>query len=290
MLAFQLTFLVAAYLLGPDLISRWLQSFVVPPRSLVQTKAEEITRAVIWAALPLVIAILWAHKTIVACGGRGTVETFFSASYDADFFEKHQGQFFHAAKLFALMNWSLLWRLYAVVICVALLFNYVIAHFSRIRHRKIFRTSPKARAMLASLVIPRISEWHVLLTGMLSEQGKVEVKADVMTKIGILYRGRVAQYILGHHGDLSSLILEEAVRFRRDEFIDHGNRGLKPKKEDYWANIPGRSFTILASDISTINLQHSSPMNEEMQALVESLLTEAGIKLSPGTSGVSIKV
>jgi hypothetical protein len=124
---------------------------------------------------------------------------------------------------------------------------------------------------------------------MLSEQGKVEVKADVMTKIGILYRGRVAQYILGHHGDLSSLILEQAVRFRRDEYIDHGNRGLKPKKEDYWADIPGRSFTILASDISTINLQHSSPMNEEMQALVESLLTEAGIELSPGTSGVSIQ-
>lgn len=289
MLAFQLTFLVAAYLLGPDLISRWLLSFVVPPRSIVQTKAEEITRAVIWAAIPLAIALRWAHGDMITYGASGTLQSFFSASYDTDFFDKHQAQFFHAAKLFGLLNWSILWRLYAVVVFIALLFNIMIVNFSSIRHWKLFRSRQWARAVLATLVIPRVSEWHVLLSGMLSEQGRVEVGVDVLTKIGILYRGRVSQYILGRDGDLSSLILEEPFRFRRDDYKDNVNRGLKPRPEDFWTRIPGRSFTIRASDISTINLRHSSrkaaEKNDEIRALVESMLVEAGIKL-PLSNGI----
>jgi hypothetical protein len=112
---------------------------------------------------------------------------------------------------------------------------------------------------------------------MLSDQGKVEVGADVLTKVGILYKGRVSQYILGRDGALSSLILEVPFRFRRDEYKASVDRALNPRTEDFWARIPGRSFTILASDISTINLRHSSPKADaEIRALFEELLREAG--------------
>jgi hypothetical protein len=86
-------------------------------------------------------------------------------------------------------------------------------------------------------------------------------------------------------GDLASLTLQDAHRYRRERY----NHDLEAQgadgsakavnKEDHWAEIPGNLFTILASDISTINVRHIVGKVEEndtrIRELIEELVQEA---------------
>jgi hypothetical protein len=275
MLALLVSFLVAVYVFGPDLISRWVLGFVVPRKNLVQSRGEEVTRAILWAAIPLAAAVWWASWT-GALAHHGTVtdvETVFSGLESDAFFRDHRGEFFLSLRAFFIMNLCLLWRLYALVISFAIVFNLLILRYNRIWG---WFKSRWIRSLLSTIVLPRVSEWHVLLSGMLLPPGRFMLTADVLTKANALYQGRVQDKMLNADGSLHSITLANPRRFLREEFQEarhakqehedeahgdeaHGNRGRDDqgiKSSDYWISVPGNLFIMMGSDIANLNLKY----------------------------------
>ena len=273
MLALVVSFLVAVYLLGPDLVSRWILGFVVPRKNLVQSRWEEFTRAVLWAAIPLAVAIFWAISAGVfrRAGHLADLEMVFSGLYSERYFDAYSVDFFSSLRAFFWMNVSLLWRLYILVVGFALLLNYIILHYNSLRNTL---KSTRMKTLLATLVLPRVSEWHVLLSDMLLPSKNLVLSADVLTKSNTLYQGRVQDKMLNLDGSLHSITLASPRRFLREQFHAEQQELPEVSSEDFWLTIPGNIFIIMGSDITNLNLRYvrenpfaPEPSPEEIEVL-----------------------
>lgn len=267
MLALFLTFVIAAYLLGPDLVSRWVLGFVCPRKNIIQSRGEELTRAVAWAVIPLGVAWFWAARygPLAECASWADWKLFLLGAYSSTFFEQHSNAIFHALDAVFWWNFALLWRTYAIVLAFWILVDLIIYNFGAIRqalNRKHWRWVIR---ILTLFIVPRVSEWHVLLSNMLVERKDIRIRADILTKGDVLYRGFVADKTVGSRGELSSIILADPVRFRRQEYMEvkllalksNANRSMNP--DHYWAKIPSKTFIIMGPQIISINLLYSSP-------------------------------
>jgi hypothetical protein len=256
-LALVFTTLFALYVIGPDLAARWVLGFIVPRRSVVQSRSEEVSRALLWAAIPLTVSYLWARYMghLLQTGNLSDVETFFSGIYSEAFFSAHRELWFHAAKAVLWLNICLLWRLYCLVLVASVAFLFIIHYYGRIRER--LKNQPWILRFLSALVLPRVSEWHVMLSEMLLPSKNVHIHVDILAKSGIIYRGRLASKSLNADGSLSSITLEQPERFRRDAYLEamRDNQGTPPAT--FWKSIPGNMFVLLGSEISSLNLRYT---------------------------------
>ncbi|HEY0264200.1 MAG TPA: hypothetical protein VGC07_06735 [Granulicella sp.] len=273
MLTLVVTSLVAVYLLGPDLISRWILGFVVPRKNLIRSRGEEVTRAVLWAAVPLAIAVFWASVTgVLAHEGRlGDLRIVFSGLYDERFFEAHQNEFFVSLKSVFWMNVSLLWRLYGLVVSFSLLLDGMILRYRWLRNALRWRW---AKTVLATIVLPRASEWHVLLSDMLLPSAEQRLRADVLTRSNVLYQGWVQDKMLSADGHLESLTLSDPRRFLREEYKKDAAVTPGLAHDDYWRRIPGNLFVLMGADIVNLNLKYveenplaEKPSSEQIELL-----------------------
>ncbi len=291
MLALSLTFLAATFILGPDLLSRWILSFVVPRRSLSQNRGEEVMRAIVWAAGPLALVILWTWvgHTLASWGSWGDVRVVSSGLYSSSFFDGHTDAFFRALPRVLGMVGSLLWRLYLIVLVCAVALDVAILRYSRLRSM----LKPQwAKSLLASVVLPRVSEWHVLLSDMLLPTAEVYLGVDVLTKSGTLYEGEVQDRMLGADGSLQTLTLAGVRRFSRDAFHKALELDGSVRREDFWRNVPGELFVILGSDIASLNVRYEPKragasgftleLSKDEAESVRSLLSKLSV---PGTNG-----
>ncbi|MCU1318888.1 MAG: hypothetical protein JWP98_406 [Edaphobacter sp.] len=283
MLALVVSFLVAVYLLGPNLVARFILGFIVPRKNLVQSRWEEFTRAVLWAAIPLVIAVFWAVKTgaIARVGRVADLETVFSGLYSERYFEAHQAEFFSSLRSFFWMNLALLLPLYSLVVGFSILLNFLILHYNSIRNTL---KSTQMKTLLATIVLPRVSEWHVLLSDMLLPSKNLVLTADVLTKSNTLYQGRVQDKMLNPDGSLHSITLASPRRFLREQFQKAKDELPDTEIDEFWHNIPGNLFIVMGSDIVNLNLRYvqevvfaSEPSPEEVEVLKRLLarLTES---------------
>jgi hypothetical protein len=282
-LALVVSFLVAVYLLGPNLVARFILGFIVPRKNLVQSRWEEFTRAVLWAAIPLVIAVFWAVKTgaIARVGQVADLETVFSGLYSERYFEAHQAEFFSSLLSFFWMNLALLLPLYSLVVGFSILLNFLILHYNSIRNTL---KSTQMKTLLATIVLPRVSEWHVLLSDMLLPSKNLVLTADVLTKSNTLYQGRVQDKMLNPDGSLHSITLASPRRFLREQFQKAKDELPDTEIDEFWHNIPGNLFIVMGSDIVNLNLRYvrevvfaSGPSPEEVEVLKRLLarLTES---------------
>lgn len=185
-------------------------------------------------------------------------------------------QFFAAAREFAKANIHLLMRLYGIIVLVSIAFNLAILRYGRIRQKLNRRGLRWLRSSLAVVILPRISEWHVILSPMLLPERNLKIRVDVMTKRGVLYDGGLREKMLSSQGVLHSITLDEPRRFKFNQYVEARNYDSSIKKEDYWTRIPGESFVILASVIETLNIRHapatvSSFDDEEIIAALQAL-------------------
>jgi hypothetical protein len=253
------TLLVAIYALGPDLVARWILGFVVPRKSLVQTRSEEITRGILWSILPLSIAWSLRHfgPLSLAPNSRIDLQMFFSGLYSESFFNQNRQSFFTAADSFINFNVCLMVRLYSIVIIFSLTFNVLIGKYGVMRNWFASRSGLSwMRPVLSTIILPRISEWHVTLSPILLPSKDMNIEVDVLTKSGTLYQGALSDKIIAADGSLESLTLSNPRRFKRDQYLDDMKNQEKVKAEDYWKTIPGNLFVILEHDISTFNVRH----------------------------------
>jgi hypothetical protein len=251
-----LTTLLALYVLGPDLVSRWILGFVVPRRAVIQSKSEEVARAILWSLIPLAFAWFWAIHlgNLLRCGGGHELSTLFSGLYSESFFTAHRSAFFAAATAFFWMNWCLLWRLYLMVVLGAVALTFVIRNYGRIRRMLDHRQ--RLQNLLATVVLPRVSDWHVLLSGMLLPSRDLRIFVDVLARSGNLYQGRLADKTLGPDGMLVTVTLAEPSKFRREQYVEDRKTQPSLQSDAYWKRIPGEMFLILAADITTINVRY----------------------------------
>ncbi len=257
MLALSVTFLAAIYLYGPNLLSRWILSFVAPQKGVPSNRGEEVTRAVLWASIPLAIAIAWVwfRGTLLLWGNWSAVDNVYvclsSTCSGADRTNL-------PANLRGVlgMNFSLILREYLVVLAGAGVFGLLIRNFSRLRRRM---RSPWQRELLARLVTPQIAEWHVWLSDMLLLEDNLTVVVDVLTKNETLYQGAVGKRTLGTDGSLQALTLSQPRRFLRDEFKKARADDPAVEREAFWRLIPGDIFILLGNDIINMNVHYVRP-------------------------------
>ena len=275
MLALTLSFLAATFILGPDLLSRWVQGFVVPRRSIAQNRGEEVTRAIIWAAAPLAIVLLWVkvRHVLNVWGTWNDVQTVASGLYSTPFFDSHRQEFFQSFARVAGMSGSLLWRLYVIVVIVALVLNLAILRYRWLRSNLKGRW---AKSVLATLILPRVSEWHILLSDMLLPKADVSLAVDVLTKSGNLYQGGVQDRMLAADGTLQTLTLSDPKRFLRDDFRKAKDEDTTTRIDAYWRPVPGKLFVILGSDIASVNVRYP-PRAASVQPLNRSQLTQEDV-------------
>ena len=254
MLALLVSFLIAVYLLGPNLIARWAADLVVFRKTRSESHAEEVARSILAAAIPLLLAIIWARwaGALWARGTQADVEIVFSALESDNFFQTHHAQFFSSLYAFFWMNYAILWRLYFVVMIACLVRIVVVLNYNRIwrrLHKRWMRT-------LLATIVPRISEWDLLFSDMLLPEGSFRIMADVLTKTGGLYQGAIQDRMLNADGSLQSITLANPRRFERAEFRKAKAEDLATTTEEYWFNIPGNLFIVMASDIANLNLRY----------------------------------
>ncbi|MFP5249404.1 MAG: hypothetical protein ACLGP3_06225, partial [Acidobacteriota bacterium] len=260
MIALVATLLVAIYILGPDLLARWVLGFVVPRKTLALTKSEEITRGFMWAIVPLLMAWWLRHLGWYSFPHNAKIDlqVFFSGLYSETYFNSHQAQFFAASTSFLELNRCLLLRLYVIVLLGSLLSNFIIQRYGLFREWLRDRKGawPLCRSALSTFVLPRISEWHLVLSSVLLPSQTMSIEVDVLTKGGVVYSGRLSDKALSPTGELESLTLDGPRRFRREQYLQSLRNNQSPNPDDFWRGIPGNMFVIPASEISTLNIRH----------------------------------
>ena len=241
--------MAAFYLLGPDLISRTIIGFVAPRKSAPTKRGEEITRALVWAVVPLALAILWVwhNSTLTRWGSTSAVDTVYAclgnSCTGAD-----RTNLWPSLRAVLGMNYSILWREYLLVVVAAASVCMLIVNFGRMRRHL---DSPLLREVLAVLITPLVADWHVWLSDMLLPEEDLTLVSDVLTRNGTLYQGTVGKKVLGGDGSLQTLTLVSPRRFLRD---DYKAAGSPAKRDGYWRPIPGSIFIVLGSDIVNLNI------------------------------------
>jgi hypothetical protein len=255
---FVCTFLVATYILGPDLFAGWILGFVVQRKNLSQSRSEQITRGILWSIVPLSLAWSVRHFGPLALPQNSKIDMqmFFSGLYSESFFNIHQTDFYVASGSFIALNECVLFRLYFIVLVSALLLNFLILKYGLIRNFLMKTKRPGLLRLFSAIVLPRISEWHVILSPIILPAKEMNIVVDILTKSGILYSGTLEDKVVGADGNLQTVTLRYPKRFRRDQFVEARKNSPETKPEVYWKTIPGNLFVIMASDIATLNIRH----------------------------------
>ena len=215
-------------------------------------------RAVLWAAVPLTLAGVWVWKRHVLerWGHWSAVDNVFIC-LGGNCSGADRRNLWPSLRGVAGMNWSLLWREYLLVIVGALLLAWFTVEFGSLRRRV---TSPRLRLMFASVVTSQLADWHVWLSDMLLPEEGLELMADVLTKNGTLYEGRVGRRTIGPDGSLQTIVLDQPRRFQSAEYTEaRKDGGDSVQRAEFWREIPGSTFIILGTDIVNMNLLYVRP-------------------------------
>ncbi len=266
MLTLVVSLTVAVFLLGPELLSRWVFGFAVERRNLVQTRGEEITRALIWASVPWLVTSFWLFfdPRVQLPGSAEDWKVFFSAVYSESFYREHTSEFFRS---FHAVRWTafiVAWRLYLADLLLSSVIALSLRNFAYLSSNAIFRPLVW---VLKKVVLSRVATWHLLLSGMLLPSPDHQLHADVLLKNGVMYQGRVRDKTLANDGTLQTLTLADPRRFLRDQFQPVKAKWPKTSAAPYWRAIPGNMFVLLASEISNLNLRYLEPIVSAKAAL-----------------------
>lgn len=272
MLAVTLTAILALYVLGPDLLFRWIVGCFAPAKFRKRTYGEQITAACLLAVIPFFL--VWRvvgrlildvysdeHKALLLMFAKGVVA---QGSYDY-----MKGGFFHSLPYVWKLNIWCLAALYALCAGLALFFGSQVSSLGT--HLRRCEEGSKRRKVLEWVVKPWAAEWHLRLSPMLLPSKEAFIQADILTKMDVLFRGKISEHHLGIDGELVSISLERVKKFRRVEFLEERMRRSEAAKQqparaskaakslsadNYWSDIPGHFFVVKADEIVTLNLSY----------------------------------
>lgn len=290
LLALTFSVLVTLYLIIPDAIFRFCFSRYVPLRTLVPTRVETIYRAVALAILPFVISIIlvfwaWPFNTYpLRVDGRAASRSadykmVTAALYSEELFKKNYEEFWPALDRSCRRQCRLLSWYYLLVVFEGLAFGFLSSNYGKYQTNKIYS------ALADGLLLPNISEWHVLLTAFVFTDKKSPVLIDVLCTDGTLYDGEVTQYFLDG-SKLSGMILDDPRRYDRKSLLADREAGKKVDPAAYWHKIRSANLYIFADKILNINLK--SIEAESVKRYVSRSIGDAAISITIKPAGVEV--
>lgn len=296
MIALAASVLLALYLIIPGFLFRFVFGLFVPLRTFVWSRTEEIYKAVISTILPLLLtfALVWlvwpfnAHPFFVRDDDglrRADYKLVTSAFYSEQTFNASGDEFWRAFTRSSRRQGRVLVWYYACVVSEALAFSFLVRRYGKFRGNYVYSK------FADTLLLPNVSQWHVLLTPFIfPNPDRATVKADVLMSEGILYQGIVSDYFLNLDGMLCGLILTEPRRFDRRAYLRDKETDTKKNLEAYWREIPSAKLYMFADKIANINLNYE-PEVPTTRAVIDLLgkLGKAGtsysITITPGNRG-----
>jgi len=137
-----------------------------------------------------------------------TYHAVFDAAYSDHYFTDHEQAVWSAiARVYRRQTDFLAWNYFFLLLETAAFIMLVRYYWYLRRHRSY-------RWLSSRVLLPAVSEWHILLTDFnFPPHKKRTVKADIMSKDDILCRGEIAEYFLDSAGELSGLLIKNAERY-----------------------------------------------------------------------------
>jgi len=296
MIALTASLFVLCYLFVPAGIFRFATSLAVPLKKFQKTKTQEFSFAVAACFLPfwLAMALAWSVATWPfpthenKQQRRQAYRIVFSSLNSDKVLDAAvtNGTFWPAVNSALRRQTRFLSWYYLLVFLEAGGFCWLAARYGR------FRTNRAYNWFAEHLLLPGISEWHVMLTDFaIPTNAPREIEIDVLSTENVLYQGQVSNYFLNPEGELSGILLSKARRFEREAYAAHKNADLEAAaaskaatvgkkftkaKEEYWSTIPGADlFYIPKEKISNLNVRHVTPA---VAAAVTARLEGSGIR------------
>ncbi len=284
MIAFLASFLLVAYLLAPPAVFRLVFSFFLPLKKFQRTRGEEITFAAVVALVPLCLAVwlVWqaswfAHHPFGAAAGHlaESYKQVFEASYSEQVFRDDREGFWQSLREVGHHQATLLFWYYLLLALEALVLGSLSRAYGQWHKIRAYRWCA------SKILLPSISEWHVLLTPFaLPSKLRQDVMADVLTSDDHLYRGAIANHFVDSEGKLTGLLLKNVIRFDRATYLKDKQTGM-PTPSQYWKPIPGQNVYVFADKITNINLSYQTSAPALMQQVLQKLKVTPGIQVAP---------
>jgi hypothetical protein len=277
-LALVLTLILAIYILGPDVLLRFIVGLFAPNRGRKLNRTEEIARAIVISSVLLTVIYLIAHFGFHRFRNTEVLKDFLKGLYGEQSLEHNADNFFAAAATVIRLN--LLWLvapLYSVVILLSCAIGLMIKNYGKLLRK--YEKDPRTSALVVWIVRPWAADWHMKLSQDLLPSKNHYIRVDVLTKLDVLYRGTLIDHHLSPDGNLVSITLSDAQKFKREELLkvredqEKSQEVLSPlsfykqssarkKRLDpsqYWTRIEGRFFLLIASQIVSLNLNYVDP-------------------------------
>lgn len=276
MIALLASALLGLYIFIPYIFFHRISSLFIRLKKFQRTKTEEIVAGIIVAGLPFAATLIsfslgWAGRSApVTDSVQKDVNDYrivFDAAYSDHYFTEHEQTVWDAAtRVYNRQVDFLAWN-YAFLLIETLAFVILTRYYGFLRRYRVY--APFA----AGVLLPAVSEWHILLTDFtFPRREKRSVKADIMSKDNILYRGDIPDYFLDASGDLSGLLLKNAERFQYEKLKEQRKNNVHKDTEEYWKAIPGGgNFYLPSSNISSINIRYPLPQNAFEQAVLDAV-------------------
>lgn len=294
MIALIASALLGLYVFIPYIFFHRISSLFIRLKKTQRTKTEEVVAGIIVAGLPFVatLVLFWVGWIGGCCvpyslgdtpGQKASdYRTVFDAAYSDRYFTDHEQTTWEAVdrayrRQIDFLTWNYIFLLLEAAGFIVLVRYYW--YFKRNRFYLWFASHA---------LLPAVSEWHILLTDFnFSPHENRRVKADIMSKDDILYRGDIAEYFLDSSGELSGLLIKNPERFQYEKLKEDRKTGVAKDNEEYWKAIPGGgNFYLPKNNIASINIRYPLP-----ESAFEQLIREAVQRLNlKGVSNISVQL
>jgi hypothetical protein len=292
MIALIASALLGLYVFAPYIFFNRVSSLFIRLKKFQRTKTEEVGAGIIVAGLPFAatLFLFWIGAIGGCCVPFPMVDSpaakfsdyrvVFDAAYSDHYFTDHEQATWDALdRVYKRQADFLSWN-YSFLLLETAGFILLTRYYWKLKDWKVY-------GWLASgVLLPAVSEWHILLTDFtFPPQENRSVKADIMSKDDILYRGDIAEYFLDSSGELSGLLIKNAERFQYEKLKDDVKKDIHKDTKEYWKEIPGGgNFYLPNSNIASINIRYALPDRAFERAVLDALK-----KLNMNVSKVNVQ-
>ena len=312
MIALLTSYFLVFYVLIPGILFRFVTSLFVPLKLFERTRTQEATFAVAVALIPFFFALfcVWNlpvsrhypfpvfegtaaqrqddYRRVTSILTSNDASKYLTQSTPAPGNEANWNALNHVLRRQArFLTWYFL-----LIILEGCAFGYFAGRYGSWQDEKTkgWRKLRNAfyRPLARKMILPNISEWHLLLTDFnWPARKEIFVSVDILQADGRLYQGNVADYFIDSAGKLTGILLKHVSRFDRESYSaaksDHPAHPVSSSR--FWTTIPSRHFYVSERSISNLNVRFV-PRDETLISLAETILdkqTTTSFDITMGT-------
>jgi hypothetical protein len=294
MIALIASALLGLYVFVPYIFFHRASSLFIRLKKFQRTKTEEVVAGVIVAGLPFAATLLllsfgWIGGCCVPYAMLDSrsqkiidYRIVFDAAYSDRYFADHEQATWDALdRVYQRQTDFLAWNYFLLLLETAG-FVVLVRYYWYLKRYRFYGW------FASHVLLPAVSEWHILLTNFtFPPDEKRSVRADIMSKDDILYRGDIAEYFLDSNGELSGLLIKNPERYQYEKLKEERKTGIAKDTEEYWKTIPGGgNFYLPKDNVASINIRYALT-----ESAFEQLIRDAVNRLNlKGVSNINVQL